>query len=49
MKLRGLKIENYYLNTELPLNEDDNNFEEKLNDINYKRNIMKIHDVGSEK
>ena len=34
VKLRGLHIENNFFNTQLPLNEDDNNFEEHLNDIN---------------
>ena len=29
VKLRGMKIENHFLNTKLPLNEDDNNFEEQ--------------------
>ena len=34
VKLRGMKIENHFLNTKLTLNEDDNNFEEQFNDIN---------------
>ena len=37
---------NFY--TQLPLNEDDNNFDEQLNDINYKRTIRKSHDAGWE-
>ena len=45
VKLRGLKIENIEYK-KLPLNEDDSNFEKQQNDINYKRTIMKIHDVG---
>ena len=27
VKLGGMKIDGHFLNTELPLNEDDNNFE----------------------
>ena len=30
--------------TKLPLNEDDNNFDEQLNDINYKGTLRKLHD-----
>ena len=26
------------------MNEDDNNFDEQLNDINYKRTVWKLHD-----
>ena len=48
VKLRGLKIENHHFNTKLPLNEVDKIFEEKLNDINYKKTIRKINDVGWE-
>ena len=33
-------------NTQLPLNEDDNYFDEKLNDINYNRTIRKLHDAS---
>ena len=32
--------------TPLPLNEDDDNFDEKLNDINYKITIRKLHAAG---
>ena len=39
VKLRGLNIDNYFFYTQLPLNEDDNNFDEKLNDINYKKTV----------
>ena len=37
VKLCDLNIEKIF-NTQLPLNEDKNNFDEKLNDINYKKN-----------
>ena len=30
----------------LPLNEYDNNFDEQLNDINYKNTVKKSHDSG---
>ena len=30
----------------LPLNENDNNFDGKWNDINYKRTFIKLHDAG---
>ena len=45
VKLRGLNIENI-LNTKLPLNEYDNNFDEQYNDINYKRTVRDLHDAG---
>ena len=45
VKLRGLNIENKIFNTQLPLNVNDNNFDAKLNDINYKRTVMKLHDA----
>ena len=31
--------------TQLPLNEDDNNYEEQLNDINYKKTVKTLHDT----
>ena len=49
VKLRGLNIENNFLNTQLPLNENDNNSDRKLNDINYNRTVMKLHDSGWKK
>ena len=48
VKLHDLNITNYFQNTKLPLNEDENNFDEQLNDINYKRTVRKLHDAGSE-
>ena len=41
VKLRGWNIENYFLNTQLPLNEYDNNFEEQYYDINYRKTVKK--------
>ena len=46
VKLRGLKTKMIYYYKQLPLNENDNNFDGKLNDINYKRTAMKLDDDG---
>ena len=46
VKLRGFNIQNYFFNAQLSLNEDDNNVDEQLNYINYKRNVRKLHDYG---
>ena len=46
VKLRGLNIDTHFFYTQLPLNEDDDNFEEQLNYINYKITIRKLHGVG---
>ena len=46
VKLRGLKTNMIVKNKQLPLNENDNDFDEKLNDINHNRIVMKLHDVG---
>ena len=35
-----------FLNAKLPLSEDDNNFDEQLNDINYNRTVRKLHYSG---
>ena len=37
VKLRGQNINTHFFYTKLPLNEDDNNFEEQFNDINYNK------------
>ena len=39
VKLRGQNIDTHFLNTRLPLNEDDNHFEKQLNDINCKKTV----------
>ena len=39
VKLRGQNIDTHFFNTQLPLNEDDNCFEERLNDINYRKTV----------
>ena len=44
-----MNIENDFLNTQSPLNEDDNSFDGKLKDINYKRTVRKLHYAGLEK
>ena len=46
VKLRGMKIFFVLFNKQLPLNESDNKFDGKLNDINYKRTVMKLYDDG---
>ena len=46
VKLHGMNIEDNFLNTQLHLNEDENNFDEKLYDIHYKKTVMKLHDAG---
>ena len=46
VKLRGKNIDAHFFYAQLPLNEDDNNFEEKLNDINYRKKVKKLHDAG---
>ena len=46
MKLRGLKIEKYFFYTQLPLNDDDTNFEEQVNDIDYNKTVNKLHVDG---
>ena len=39
-------LEKKTFNTQLPLNEDDNNFDEQLNEINNKRTVRKLHDAS---
>ena len=39
VKLRGQNIDGHFLYTQLPLNEDDNNFEEKFSYMNYKKTV----------
>ena len=43
VKLRGMKTKNI-LYKQLPLNENENNFDEKLNENNYKRTAMRLND-----
>ena len=45
VKLSGLNIAIFF-NTQLHLNEDDNNFDVKLKDIHYKRTVGNLHDDG---
>ena len=46
VELGGLKTKNILKNKQWSLNENENNFDEKLNDKNYKRTVMKLHDTG---
>ena len=39
VKLRGQNIDNHFFYTQLPLNQDDNVFEQQLNYINYKKTV----------
>ena len=44
VKLSVMNIENNFFNTKLSLNENDNNFDVKLNDVNYKRIVIQLRD-----
>ena len=46
VKLHGQNIDAYFFFTRLTLNEDDNNFEEQYNDINYRKTVKILHDDG---
>ena len=46
VKLRGHNIHCHFFCTQLPMNEDDTNFEEQLNYMNYKESVKKLHDTG---
>ena len=48
VKLRDVKTEKLFLDKQLPLSDNDNNFNEKLNDNNYTRTVKKLHNVGLE-
>ena len=39
VKLRAQNIDSHFFYTQLPLNEDDNNFEEQLSYMNYKKTV----------
>ena len=45
MKLRAQKVHSLFF-TQLPLNEDNNNLEEQLSYMNYKKTVRKFHDTG---
>ena len=47
-KVTGFEYCKKLFYTKLPLNEDNNNFQELQNDINYKKTIRKLHDSGWE-
>ena len=42
VKVRGLNIDNYFLNRQLPLNEDGNILYGQLNVINLQENIQEV-------
>ena len=44
VKLLGMRTKTNFKNIQLPLNENKNNLDEKLNDSNYNRAVMKLHD-----
>ena len=44
-KLLGLNTEKI-IDKQVPLNENENNFDEKLDDDNYKRKFKNFHDAG---
>ena len=46
VKLYGQNSKNYFFYAKLPLNEDDNSFEEQLKYISYKKMVKKLHDDG---
>ena len=46
MKLRAQKIDSNFSYTQLNLNKDDNNSEEQLSYMNYKKTVRKLHDTG---
>ena len=40
VKLRAQKVDSHFFNTQLPLNEDDNNLDEQLSYMNYKKKYL---------
>ena len=46
IKLRGVNTDNHVFYKQLPLNENENNFDVKLNDNNYKKIFRHFRDVG---
>ena len=46
VKLRAQEVDSFFLNTQLPLNEDDKNPEEQLSYISYKKTVIKLNDTG---
>ena len=46
VKLRAHNTESHFLNTNLPLNKDGNNFDKQLSFSSYKITIRKSHDCG---
>ena len=46
VKLRAQNVDSHFLNTQLPLNEDDKNLDKKLIYMNYKKKVRHFHDIG---
>ena len=46
VKLRAQKVDNYFFNTKLPLNENGNDLDKQLSYVNYKKIVRKLHDTG---
>ena len=46
VKLRAQKVDNYFFNTKLPLNEDGKNLDRQLSYIDYKETVRKLHNIG---
>ena len=46
VKLRDQNIDSHFFYTQLPLNQGDNNFEEQLSYMNYRKTVRKLHDNG---
>ena len=46
VKLRAQKTESHFLNTNLPLNEGDNDLKNQLSFDNFRMTVRKLHDCG---
>ena len=46
MKLRAQKTETHFFNTNLPLNEQDNDLNNQLSFDNFRMTVRKLHDCG---
>ena len=44
MKLRGLEAETIFKSKQLPLNDNYNKFDEKLNNDHYNKTLNNLHD-----
>ena len=46
VELHGVEAENHFKNKQLPLNDNENNFDEIFYNKNYKKTVRKLHDAG---